>query len=265
MKELLKRHYEKIVLASVLLILIASAGFLSFKVGSLSAEIQEAPRRPKPKGKVAESLDLGYYSNALVAINQPFLWTNSPVHIFETRRPGTPAMESNIDTNDLPVLVQVVHEPFKLLFMSYTGEGHNFQLNFLSRAKTFMVPDVGQEIADLYFKGSGLKTGYVIKKFTQKKSPPDAANPLGKDESELTIQHQGEDPIVLVLGRVAEQREPVARVRCKSRPQLLAIRRGQSFDCVNTTYNVVDITEKQMIIIDEKTGEKKEIPLLPSR
>jgi len=106
-----------------------------------------------------------------------------------------------------------------------------------------------------------LKTGYFIKKFEQKKKPSSGGIKREDDVSELTLQHEGEDPIVMVLNRIAEQREPLARVVCKGNAQIVEVRRGQRFDCGETAYNVVDITLKQMIIIDVKSGERHEIPL----
>jgi hypothetical protein len=147
--------------------------------------------------------------------------------------------------------------PFNLLFMAYSGDGHNFQLNFLTRSQTFMVPEVGMEVWDRFSK---TKTGYIIKKFEQKTiTVTEGGITKDKDVSELTLQHEGDEPIVMVYGQIKAGREPVARISCKG--SMLLVRRDQRFDCENTTYNVVDITPKQMIIIDVKSGEKQIIPL----
>ncbi len=259
MMPLLKKHYEKIVLALALLILISSAAYLSFKVSSLSEEIQEAPHRQVQKGKVAQAMDLTSYTNAMAQLAQPPLWTNPPVMFPPDNplpRPG-PDISTNQLTSNLPVLIQVQHQPFKLLFKQYSGDGQNFQINFLTRARTFFVSHVGDPIKDQFGD-----TGYRITKFDQKKIMVDDASlgrKIEKDISELTIQHEGEDPILLVLNQVTEQREPVAIVLCKGSSQQQQLSRQQQFECVGKNYIVVDITQNQMLIKDTQSGEMQTI------
>jgi hypothetical protein len=259
--DFIKKHYEKMVLALALLALIASAGFLSFKVESLSQENAQVVRRLKPKGTAVPSItnSVAGYSNAIAAIQHPPLWNGDPARLFaETDYIGPKqTVDPTSPEGPGPFLTRVTREPFNLLFMAYTGEGSSFQLNFLSWARTFYVSDVGMEVADRYYK-----TGYFIKKFTRKKIMVNSST--GKDHetdvSELTLQREGEDPIVLVLNQIKEGREPVAWVACKgagARP----VRRQQSFSCGDMSYKVVDIAPKQMIISNEKTGERQTIPL----
>ena len=254
----IKKHYEKITLALALLLLIASATILSLKVGALSKDIQEAPRRTKTKGKPAQSINLGLYTNAIEAVQQPPLWTNKPMPMFIGPVPTisiTSTAQTAAAEGKLPVLAQVLYVPFNLLFMAYSGDGHNFQLNFLTRSQTFMVPEVGMEVADRFSK-----TGYIIKKFEKKTvAVTEGGITKDKDVSELTVQHEGDEPIVMVYGRIKAGREPVAQILCGG--STLYVRRAQVLNCADTTYNVVDITPKQMIIIDAKSGEKQIIPL----
>jgi hypothetical protein len=254
----IKKHYEKIALALALLLLIASAAILSFKVGALSQEIQEAPRRAKAKVKPVQPVNLEPYSNAIEAVQEPPLWTNKPMPIFTSGSAPASSVDSpqaKETEGKLPVLVQVLRMPFELLFKSYTGDGRNFQLNFLTVSRTFVVPEVGMEVGDRFSK-----TGYIIKKFEKKKIPTSVGGiTREKDVSELTLQHEGEEPIVLVYGVTTAGREPVARISCKG--SMLLERRLQRFNCADATYNVVDITSTLMIIIDEKSGEKLTIPL----
>ena len=262
--DFIKKHYEKMLLALALLTLIGSAGWLASKVESLSLENQQVTRRPKPKGKTVQAVDVGSYSNAIASLRQPPLWTNDPSTMFPSARTVrtdiNPVMHQEGRQGPGPFLDRVTREPFNLLFKAYTGDGHDFQLNFLSWARTFYVSDPGMEVADHFGK-----TGYVITKFTQKKvlvNDPNLGTQSEKDVSELTLQHAGEDPIVLVLNQVKEGREPVAWVSCgggdtRSRP----VRRQQTFTCSDATYKVVDINPKQMLISNEKTGESQIIPL----
>ena len=88
---------------------------------------------------------------------------------------------------------------------------------------------------------------------------PGLSTNLDVDVSQLTIQHPGDDPIVMPLNKVVEQKEPVAVVQCAAGVQQFQIRRGQDFDCGSNTYNVVDITSTQVIIVDKLTKEKRTI------
>ena len=150
-------------------------------------------------------------------------------------------------------------EPFKLLFMAYTGDGHDFQLNFISEARTFFVPEVGMEVADSFGK-----TGYVIKKFALKKPPvdPKTGTATGADLSELTLQREGEDPIVLVFNQIKEGREPVAWIAVQGETKSRLVRRqGEFKGSDGKTYKVIDITPKQMILLDETGGGQVPVPL----
>ncbi len=257
--EFIKKHYEKILLVVTLLVLIGSAAFLVFKVSALSEEIADAPHRPKPKGQSAQPGDLAVYSNALASLQSPPLWQDRGPLFPETKILFEP--KTNIvlvATNQIAVL-QIEHKPFKLIFRSYTGHGQNFQVDFLTGRRSFFVEKVGMEIAD---KFGG--TGYVISKFEQKFTPVfnkslNVTNEV--DISELTIQHPGEDPIVMVLNTVKEEKEPVATVQCPDGVQSFLVRRGQEFKCIGKTYNVVDITSTQVIILEKISKEKRTISL----
>jgi sorbitol-specific phosphotransferase system component IIA len=261
--DFLKKHYDKVALAAALLILIVAAIVLSYKVSSLSAEIQEAPRRPKPKGKGVQPIDMSVYTNALTALQQPAQWGEYSINPFQIRLPQIESPPTNIFIPPPPkgppvVLLDVRRELFKLKFLSYTGEGENFQLNFINRVRTFIIAKVGMEVSD----GFG-KTGYIITKF-ERKTCQAVVPGVGQREvdcSELTVRHGEDDPIVLVLNKETEEREPVAVVQCTENSKQMQLHRQQNFDCGGKTYNVVDIGQKQMIIIDTQTKEKHTISL----
>jgi hypothetical protein len=164
-------------------------------------------------------------------------------------------------TVEFPVsLLSVVRKPFKLLFMTYSPDattgGYNFQINFQFRARTFFIPAVGDTIKDHYED-----TGYRIATFVKKSiavKDPSLGITRDKDVSELTVQHEGGAPVVLVLGQESEDQEPVARVHCAADGQTGDYRRGQSFTCKGVTYEVfdIDINLKQMVIVDTQTQER---------
>ena len=254
--DFIKKHYEKIVLAAALVALIGSAAFLAFKVSALSEEVTEAIRS-RPKGKPLEPVDIAVYTNAIVRLQAPPTWNDSS-DMFQT---GDKETHTGPDiplppTSEPYNVLGISRRPFKLIFKSYTGDGRNFQVNFLTRARTFIVAEVGMEIAD-HFE----RTGYFIKNFERKieqqQVPGVGAREV--DVSELIIQHEGDDPIKLVLNRETQEKEPVASIQCAEGGQLRLASRQQEFTCGDKTYIVVDITSTQLIIMDKLSKEKHTI------
>ncbi len=258
--DFLKKHYEKVSLATVLIALIASAIWLSLKVNTLSSESTEAPSRTS-KNDVVPHLDAQSYSNAILSLKQPPLWTNAPSDLFAEVAAG-PLGPITTPTNSFPViLMSVTRKPFKLLFKAYSydaqkDEGYNYQINFQFRARTFFVRAVSDPIKDRYED-----TGYKITKFERKSvtvNDPSLGGKRDKDVSELTLQREGEKPVLLVLLQETEEQEPVAIVRCGAAGVDREYRRGQRIECTGRTYKVVDINPSQMVIVDTQT-EKEHI------
>jgi hypothetical protein len=255
--DFIKKHYEKIVLAGALVALIGSAAFLAFKASALNEEVEGTIRTPKPKGRLLEPVDIGTYTNAIGCLQAPPVWADGPDFFSTGDVDKTPvniaAPIIQEPTKPQIVLQSISRKPFKLIFQSYMGDGKNFAINLVTRSRTFFVPEVGMKIADRFEE-----TGYVIRKFEHKTATENVPG-LGQrevDVSELTIQHEGDDPIVLVLNRLTEEKEPVATIQCTEGNQTLQVSRQQSFDCGGKSYIVVDITSTQLIIMDKKSREK---------
>jgi hypothetical protein len=257
--DFLKKHYEKIVLAVTLVALIVSAVLLAMNVGTLSSQLAEEPNYV-PAVAPAPHAVLETYSNAVQLLSKPSLWTNEINPFVNTTIPPTPTNTVVVPTNDFQVvLMNVVRKPFKLLFMTYSydanaGTGYNFQINFQFRSRTFFTRSIGDPIRDRYED-----TGYLITKFEKKSKivdDPLLGSKREKDLSELTVQHEGGNPVVLVLGLESEDQEPVAEVRCHADGAIKEYRRGQSIECDRKTYKVVDITLQQMVIVDAQTQEQ---------
>jgi len=257
--DFLKKHYEKIVLAVALVALIVSAILLALKIGDLNAEPAPATvtkAAPVPRVTVES------YSNSLQALARPPLWTNASVDMFKPLSVG-PIIPFP-GSNEFPViLMKASRLPFKLLFKIYsydasTNQGYNFQINFQFRNRTFFTRAVGDGIKDHYED-----TGYRIVKFEKKSATvndPSFGGMHEKDMSELTVQHAGDNPVVLVLGQEAEEKEPVAQVRCTATGPSGDYRRGQLIECQRRTYRVIDIVvdsdPKRMVIVDTQTQEQ---------
>jgi hypothetical protein len=262
--DFLKKHYEIIAVTVALILLIASAIMLSLKVNAVNTELEQAPHGGLRREFVAH-LDTAAYSNAIESLKQPPLWTNAPSDLFSPVTVEPPPLPTGSGTIPAPtngmqvILVNVARKPFKLLFKAYSydaekGEGYNFQINFQFRARTFFIRAPGDPIRDRYED-----TGYRIVSFLRKMatvSDPSMGGKREKDVSELTIQHAGDKPVVLVLLQETEEQEPVAKVRCGATGPEREVRRGQRIDCGGRTYKVVDIDPKQMIIIDTQTEEQ---------
>ena len=261
--DFLKKHYEIVAVSAALILLIVSAILLSLKVNALNSELEQAPHGGLRSEFVAHT-PTGSYSNAIVALKDPPLWTNAPSPLFSPVaaveapliNPGGP----DTPTNGLQViLMAVARKPFKLLFKAYSydadkSEGYNFQINFQFRARTFFIRAAGDPIKDRYED-----TGYRIMSFVRKFITVNDASMGGKrekDVSELTVQHAGENPVVLVYLQETEEQEPVAKVRCGVAGVEREYRRGQRIECGGRTYKVVDIDPKQMVIVDTQTEEQ---------
>jgi len=258
--DFLKRYYEKIVLAAALVALIGSAIYLAMRVSQLSSG--GPTTRTAIKAVPIQPMDPTPYSNAITSLANPPLWTNG--NPFAEIGGPTPAPPTNIDKTaapELPIsLLSVVRKPFKLLFMAYANDpaagGYNFQINFQFRARSFFIPAVGDLIKDRYED-----TGYRIVKFEKKSVAvydPTFNTARDKDVSELTVQHEGANPVVLVLGKESEDQEPVAQVRCTADGLTGEYRRGQLLKCKGVSYKVfdIDIDQKQMVIVDTQTQEQ---------
>ena len=137
--DFLKKHYEKIALAVALIALIVSAIWLSLKINALNSELASSQTTPQPKREASPQLNLQAYSNAIVMLKAPPLWTNAPTNPFgPTLDVRTPDVTN--ETTFPVILMSVGREPFKLLFKAYSydadkKEGYNFQINFQFRAR----------------------------------------------------------------------------------------------------------------------------------
>jgi hypothetical protein len=247
---LLKRHIEKIALTVALLALIACVVLLTLRVGALQDRVRGA--QIGVKGAEVPVLDVAAYKDAIGRLQQPVVWTNETADAFLAGEPVIPVVTNFPPVGPRVRMVGAQRKPFRLLFKSYTGTGQNFQINF--RDRSFFVAAVNDFIRDRF-----VNMGYQVTKFQQKTTKvfdPNLGAERDVDISVLTIQHPKEDPIDLVLGQVAFEKEWAAMVSCPDRSYEFEIRRAQEFACEGKTYNVVDIAQDAMVIVDTQSGEK---------
>ena len=262
--DFIKKHFEKVLLAGALLVLIGVAGFLAWKVEKLSEEVN-AGLKGTERERALTFTPTGDYSNALAGLKAPSSWRSNPTDPFHTEIEIVRATPVSTITNPVTpqkfvpkqpfTLVKITRRPFKLVFKSYSGQGVNFAISAGSR--TIFVSKAGDKIWSPIDK---FDTGYTIINFEMKKVQVEVPGIAGgqrmHDISELTIQRGSEPPIVLVLNRITEEKEPEAVVTCVSDNQELPVRKGQSVACGGKIYNVVDISLRQVVIVDDQTKEQ---------
>jgi hypothetical protein len=102
-------------------------------------------------------------------------------------------------------------------------------------------------------------SGYVIKKFEYKtrasKIGTTATNKV--DVSELTLQHEGEAPIVLVKGEWKTVSEPVMRfVDSPSGRTVDVYRSEENFACGSSFYRIIEIKSDCVVVMDGRTSTR---------
>ena len=257
--DFIKKHFEKILLATTLVVLLGVALVLWRKVDTLSEQVAAGLSGPTGKTNLALTRT-AEYSNTIAAIQAPANWKTSPLDPFHTGIEIYTPPPTNTNGPVKPilpvkpfVLKTITRKPFRMIFKSYTGLGENFAVS--EGKRTFFISKVGDKIWSSIDK---YDTGFVVSKFEKKESLIDVPG-IGKhlrDTSELTIQRGTEPPILLVLNRITEEREPEAVIICQLDNLDLPVRKGQHVVCGGKLYNVVDITLKQVLIVDDETREK---------
>ncbi|MBM3860787.1 MAG: hypothetical protein FJ395_14200 [Verrucomicrobia bacterium] len=250
----LKKNQEKVLLAGALLLLIVVAAALVFKIRNISTSLH----LPESGNRSLASIDPGLCNETISKLESPPRWVNPnavalfPPVIVET---NLPAAQAKVP---LFALESVVRKPFVLRFLDYNRTGkNNFQVNFLAEdqktvLRSFFVEKVSVEIADRFGK-----TGYFVTKYEHKTRRVDRRGVmLTEDCSELTVQHKGEDPIVLVLGVPGTHPKPYARILWRDNPEPFEKPVGETFTAGRSTYKVIDIKDREVIIENVRSGKK---------
>jgi len=256
----LKQYYEKLLLAAALLALILVAAVLALQITNITADVQ----LPPPGNKPLAAVDLNIYSNAMTFLKEPPQWTNPLVAALFP--PVPVAMTNIVETGPLFTLESVVRKPFILRFLAYNQTlKNNFQVNFLAEdqktvLRSFFIEKVGMEIADKFGKTGYFATKYEYKTETVRRG----GITLTEDRSELTVQHEGEEPIVLVLGKPTTYPKRYARILCRGKTDPIEIPAGETFQFGNRSYKVIDIQDKEVIIEDMKSGKRLTVVPAPA-
>jgi hypothetical protein len=265
--DLLKRHFEKILLGIALVALIASAVYLSLQVDQLRERINTSAGSGALKGSPVKPINLAPYQTALQSLHKPDQWTGQVALFPPTDAPSFITVVGDVPyQRQKPKYVGNYRPLFPLMFMDYSGEGYNFQINIRDRRYSFIVPQVGDYISNRYEN-----TGWQLVKFDRQVEQvyrPDIDRTNNVDTSQITLAKPGVEPIVLALRKPADQPgEIIGYWSCeKDGAARKQVRKGETIECDGATYKVVDITLQQMIIVDLKSKDQAEerIPLTPS-
>jgi hypothetical protein len=266
--DLLKKYWDKILLAVTLVGLIVVAVWLMISVESTLKQMGDGQLYRAPKGTI-EPVDTTPITQARERIANPVLCELKGLPFGPTETPVAPTGEvvRVVEPGKIS-LTKVQRVPFQMIFKGYNWddakkEANSFQVNIQYRTRSFIVPRLGDYVQDLFSN-----TGYKAIKFERKEALVERPGIVGKvmtDVSELTLQHEGEDAIIMPVNRSVVKGEPVAHVVCEPGwPSVRSehqVRRGQQFKCGGTVYIVVDINSRQMIIKDTKSEETTTVPL----
>src|SRR5262245_57510380 len=104
--DFIKKHYEKVLIAVALLVLIGVATVLAVKVSNLDASLRGDPSLSRTKGPLVSQVPIGEYDKTLGSLQSPSTWKNTfdPFDTGDKRPPPPPTNNIVID----------IKEPFAL-------------------------------------------------------------------------------------------------------------------------------------------------------
>jgi hypothetical protein len=210
--DFIKKHFEKIILAIVLVALIVVAVILAIWVNNLNQTIRNDSVL-RHRGPAIEGTKTGMYTNAIAALESPALWTTNAIDPF-----GTGYVDNYVEPDRPKVvptepftLIAIHHKHFPLVFVSYTGDGENIQIN--DRKRSYIGLKIGDEIKDEFNAANG--GGWFIKKFEHKEIIVHTRmGDRPSDISELTVEKANILPVILIYRRVVDEKDPEAVLVC---------------------------------------------------
>lgn len=270
--EFLKKHYEKIALAIVSLLLMATALTLVSKLGFDGAELPDIEKNLSP----AKPLDTNELMQISTLLKNPPAWRTN-----DSSRPFIPEAwdwdgQNLFPRGEKPREVVVTGDPadeldwwvasraFPVKFMAVTsGSGASavFQINIAGTGSKFVKigdPPIRQSIY-------GTMEEFSVLRYEEKK--PEWFNPkIGAkqvvDVSELLLQRKSAGvvkDILLVVGKQATESDPVARSQSSTTNEWSGdLKKGSKFAYKGKTYELVrlDINLPQLIFKDVQTQKE---------
>lgn len=275
--EFLKKHYEKIALAIVSLMMIATVFTLADRMGGEESRLPAIDKNISP----AKSLDTNELQQVSVLMKNPPTWGTN-----DGPRPFIPDIwvwngkEVFQPTEERPTEV-VKGDPadelewwaasraFPVKFMSVVttvGTNKVFAIN-LPGAGTRFVKIGDPPIRQVIY---GTMEEFVVLRYEEKKvewfNPKVGAKQV-RDVSELVLQRKSAGAvkeILLIIGREVLESEPVARYRSNATgEQSPELKRGSKFDYKGNKYEILRLDTSLPILIFKDVKTQKEYKKRP--
>jgi hypothetical protein len=271
--DFLKKHYEKVTLALVSLLLIATAVVL---MGKLAIGGSEGPGDDAKNRAPAKPVDVEALAKVEAMLQKPQQWTGKGPGPFipgkwkydpknlelspadEKTVIGDPKIFDPLAELDWYVRFKTFPMEFKSI-VSGTGSNATFQIN-IADDRSSRFAKVGSTWRQAI---SGYWEFFKVAKVEQKQV--ERLNPATKhiekvDLSVLTLLRRGTIEIPLTLGQRRFESDPVARYESRATnarsPEMI---KGVVFEYKGKKFKLLDITTRRLLIEDTQSGAVREI------
>ncbi|HEY5814466.1 MAG TPA: Amuc_1099 family pilus-like system protein [Terrimicrobiaceae bacterium] len=149
-------------------------------------------------------------------------------------------------------LVRFISKPFRLIFTGTPDDGQTFTINTKDRGTKTQFLELGQMIAG---------TSYKIVSYEKK---TERRNEIDFDASTLTLENaQTGQKIVLVANKEANDPTSFAEFHYLYNNSKFTVKKDDEFSLPpesDRQYKLIDISEKEAVIQDQKTREQHKVP-----
>ncbi|HEY5741022.1 MAG TPA: Amuc_1099 family pilus-like system protein [Terrimicrobiaceae bacterium] len=149
-------------------------------------------------------------------------------------------------------LVRFISKPFRLIFTGTPDDGQTFTINTKDRGTKTQFLELGQMIAG---------TSYKIVSYEKK---TERRNEIDFDASTLTLENaQTGQKIVLIANKEANDPTSFAEFLYRYNNSKFTVKKDDEFSLPPETdrqYKLIDISEKEAVIQDQKTREQHKVP-----
>ena len=260
--DFVKKHYEKVVLSLVLLGLAVAAALLPKKVSDIRDEINKSIPNPKPKEFVP--YDLSTNQSALSKLTAKEVFTLSGQHnLFNPlrwqKRPDGELVKVHFGAQQGAAVVQLVSTaPLRtiLSFDGVTGAGDSLRYrvgltreadtNAANRAKKTLTLTVGNRSL-----GVGLKE---VK--GSKETPSELLLEMEENPRILVATNK---PFSMISGWTADLKYPP-----ENNKRFNKVRVGGSITLSGETYNIVAISENEIVLSAKSSSKRTTVKLTPA-
>jgi hypothetical protein len=255
----LKQHYEKIILAAVLLGLAGAAAWLPFKVSSVRTSLEEATqgytnKKRKPLDPVVLTTNEVY----LARMEKPgkATFANPGHNLFNPirwlkRGDGTPVPSTDLGVNRLTV-TNITPLYLKIVYLTNRVSGGNLRYEFQVTRQAATNSALQQPVRRLAEVGQKNET-FLLKGVQGPKEDPEGLELEVADFNNLAVTVSKAEPFSRVAGYSADlyyetDRKTHARQRV-----------GYKLTLEGVAYNIIDIGPAEVTLEDNKTKKRTTI------